>query len=441
MLRHFQEYITKQKLVSREDCVLLAVSGGIDSMVMCRLFHEAGIPFVMAHCNFKLRGKESDVDESFVRHAAKQYKVKCFVKAFDTKRFMKLQKVSLQMAARELRYKWFEEVRKKEGCTYIATAHHRSDAIETFFINLLRGSGIKGLRGILPKQGKIIRPLLFAKRNEIKDFAGKNKIMFREDSSNASDKYLRNKIRHKLIPLLSELNPEAEMNIENTIERIKQTEALIQLVFEKDKKRIVKSGKGFITIDIKGLKNLAYTELFLYLFLNPSGFSGGIINDIADALYAQPGKQFYSDKYMLTRDRTKMILVKKSTTQKREFLVKPNTKGISSPLNLVFSKIKNYPGIKLKTGAEVALLNMQHLEFPLKIRTWQAGDWFIPFGMKGKKKLSDFYTDNKFSVIDKENTWLLCSGNNIVWVIGHRIDYRYKIEKNTREIFKVELCS
>ena len=448
MLNLFNSYIAKEKLFLKTDKILLTVSGGMDSIVMCELFHKAGLKFGIAHCNFQLRGDESEGDENFVEALAEKYKVQFHSVSFDTSAFAKKNKVSIQVAARQLRYQWFDEIREQFDYKYIATAHHKNDSIETFFINLVRGTGIAGLHGILPKQNHIIRPLLFSTREHIEVFAKKSKLKHREDSSNASDKYVRNKIRHQLIPLLKELNPNIEQTISEDIQRLSNTEKVYKKEIENKRSKIVKEDKSTIRLSIKELKKLEPLEAYLFEFLYPIGFNSATVDEIISSLNSQSGKQFFSATHRLIKDREFLIIEphKVSSSKYQEsgqkkdanYSIKKNQKKISiEDFEILFSSIisKNH---KLKVSDNFANIDFDKLEFPLEIRKWKKGDTFYPLGMKGKKKLSDFFIDKKLSIPQKENVWLLTSNNQIVWAIGLRMDERFKITHKTTKIYFVE---
>ncbi len=441
MLESFLKYIKEQKLIDPSDKILLAVSGGVDSVVLCKLLHQAKIKFAIAHCNFTLRGEESDEDELFVEGLAEQYNVAFHSISFDTNSFAKKNKLSVQVAARELRYKWFDEIKTQFNFTLIATAHHQDDSIETFFINLLRGSGIRGLHGILPKQGDIIRPLLFVNKVEIETFAKKNKLKFRRDSSNNTDKYLRNKIRHKLIPLLNTINPSANKNIADTIENLREVEAIYLKSIEKKKLKIVEEKNGLVKISIKELEKLKPLSAYLFEYLYPLGFNSKMIDDILESLNSESGKQFFSGTHRLIKDRNYLII---STNEKiidsKNINIIVSQKEIKVGSNkIVFKKMLHSKKVDLKVSKDIAQIDFEKLKFPLQLRKWEHGDTFHPIGMKGKKKLSDFFIDQKFSLIEKENTMVLISDNKIVWIVGHRIDDRFKITDKTKQIYFANL--
>ncbi len=437
MLKEFTAFIKQNDLITANDKVLLTISGGIDSVVMAELFSRAGFDFAIAHCNFSLRGDESDAEALFVKDLAiKKYKKNFFTKRFDTALYSKQNKLSIQEAARNLRYEWFEEIMSKHGFDYIATAHHRDDQIETFFINLLRGTGISGLTGISIKQNHIIRPLLFAKRDEIVDFANKAKIPFRTDSSNASNKYLRNKIRHKLIPLLESLNPQFSDTITNSIFNLKNTETIYRKYLEQISP-VEKTEAGQIVISIKNLLKLIPLPHFLFEYISQYGFNITDCYDICKSLSAISGKQFFSKTHCLLIDREKILIEPLNPTYVNEvYIIEEETKSLEYPIKLKISTIHNSNN-NLNSGKNTAMIDFDKVKFPLILRKWGKGDYFCPLGMKSRKKLSDFFIDNKISRFEKSKIWLLCSQKKIVWIVGYRLDERFKVEPRTNLIYKI----
>lgn len=450
--KHFESFINQEKLFSVQDNILLAVSGGIDSIALCELFYQSGLRFGIAHCNFQLRGDESDGDEALVKALAEKHQVPFHTISFKTAAFAKKNKLSIQVAARDLRYNWFEEIRAQHHYKYIATAHHQDDSIETFFINLTRGTGISGLHGILPKQGNIIRPLLFTTKDEISTYVKKHKLNFREDSSNASDKYLRNNIRHHLIPLLKELNPNVENALASTIHHLQDVEQVYKTAIEQNRKKIVKRfttdnhQEGAYSISIKHLQQLKPVETYLYEFLKPFNFNANTVKEIIHSFEKGSGKQFLSGTHRLIKDRDSLLIEKTesktASKSKKIATLRINKKQetlISTFLSLRLKKESKPANYKVPQSNAIAALDVEKLKFPLEVRKWQQGDAFQPLGMKGQKKLSDFFIDKKLSLPQKEQTWVLCSENNVVWVIGHRIDDRFKITEKTSQIYLVEL--
>jgi tRNA(Ile)-lysidine synthase len=442
MLDGFKNFIRKEKLFDEEDKILLAVSGGVDSAVMAELFRSSGYKFAIAHCNFQLRGKESDEDEKFVRKMAKRYGIPFFIQSFPTSKYAKGMGISLQMAARDLRYEWFGEILRMEGYRFVATAHHLDDQAETFLINLLRGTGISGLHGILPKHGTLLRPMLFTGRDEILKFAKRNKIDFREDSSNRSDKYLRNRIRRHVIPLLEKINPEFPSAIRETISHLRDFEKIGNLMVNEVRDQITQREKERILINIDAIRRLRPLETFAWELLSPYGFNRSVTGDILKSLNRSSGKTFLSETHRLTRDRKTLILepVEKDIHPICYKVIDfKSSKKLTVPVSLFFRKIKKSEITVIPVSRYEASLDLHKITFPLTIRKWAPGDAFHPFGMNGRKKLSRFFIDEKLSLPDKENTWLLCSGDKIAWVIGHRIDHSFRITSKTREILRVTM--
>jgi tRNA(Ile)-lysidine synthase len=439
MLNAFTKYIQQEKLFSAKDKILLAVSGGIDSVVLCEMFHKAGFKFGIAHCNFGLRADESDGDEAFVEALAEKYDVSFHATAFDTSAFAKKNKLSIQAAARELRYQWFENIRENFNYKFIATAHHSDDSIETFFINLIRGTGISGLHGILPKQGNIIRPMLFTNKEKITSFTKKSKLKYREDSSNASDKYVRNKLRHKIIPELKKINPSIESAIAQNIKHLRDVELIYKKAIESERKIINKENEDRKIIPISSLKKLKPLSPYLFEFLYPLGFNSSVIEKIILSLDNTSGKQFFSETHRLIKDRSELIIERIRETKEELILISQDQKELrSAEFRLKFKAFKADQNKKIKMTAGTANLDYDKLFFPLEIRKWQKGDVFYPLGMKGKKKLSDLFIDKKLSLDQKENIRILTSEGKIVWVIGMRLDDRFKITDKTKKIYCVE---
>lgn len=436
MVEEFKKYVVEKDLLRKKDKTLISVSGGRDSVVLCELFFKSGFPFGIAHCNFQLRGKEANDDEVFVKKLASKYKVKFFTKRFETEKNAKENKLSIQESARSLRYKWFEEIRSKNRFDFIATAHHKDDELETFFINLIRGTGIAGLHGILPKRGNLIRPLLFASREEIDAFVKKNKLQFREDSSNNSDKYLRNKIRHKLLPFLEEMNPSFRHTLSEEIKRLSVVEEIYNLFIEGNKNHFLKGN----SIAIPELKKNKFSSVILYEILKNYHFNSSVSDKVFASLDQESGKQFFSSTHRLVKDREQLIITKLNSDKKQKtHTTSEKTKALASPVGMEFSKVLNTKKYKFSNRAEIACVDFHKLSFPLEIRKWKEGDYFFPLGMNKRKKISDFFIDNKLSIPEKENTWLLCSQGKIVWVAGYRIDNRFKVTEQTTHIYVVKL--
>ena len=432
MLTKFQNHINQNLPFLKEKRLLLAVSGGVDSMVLLYLCRQLDLSFAVAHCNFQLRGDESDDDEDFVKSQTDKLQIPIFIKIFDTKTFAEKEKSSIQVVARKLRYEWFDTLLKNNNYDYIITAHHLNDSLETFLINFTRGSGLDGLTGIPQQNGNIIRPLLVFSRNEIEVFAKENNLEWREDSSNASDNYLRNKLRHNVIPVLKELNPSLLSSFEKTIANLKQAQSLVD-----DASRIVYRK---VVADINFQKRINLTELmqlpnyqaYLFQWLEPFGFSDW--DSIKDLASAQSGKQVFSETHVLLKDRNELIVFPKQESEKTTlFLIEKDQKEVKFPIKMVFSKVDDISN----QATNVIFVDEDMLKFPLEIRKWQEGDWLYPHGLNGKKKLSKFFKDEKYSLLDKSSTWLLCSENQIVWVVGKRMDERFKVTEQTTKILKI----
>ena len=436
--RSFRNYIEKENLFLRSDAILLAVSGGLDSATMSHLFYLAKFKFAIAHCNFHLRGKDSDKDNLFVQQLAEKYNVPFFSKDFDTTGYATHKGISIEMAAREQRYQWFAELLEKEHYKYIATAHHLDDNIETVFLNLLRGTGFAGLHGILPKQQNIIRPLLFASRDEIEQYSKTEKLTHQKDTTNDSNLYRRNFIRHEIIPVFKKINPAFAKTMQANIERFKEAEKIIQRDFEKNIHSLIHQEKEQIHISISKLQQLKSEKIYLFEILNKYGFQSSVVDDIADSLNNISGKIFYSPTHRLIKDREYLLLESiKYISEENKFLIQQNDRKINTPVKLIIEHFPNKNHV-ISKSKQIASVDFDKLKFPLTLRKWKKGDSFFPFGMDNKKKLSDFFIDQKFSLTEKENTWLLCSGNKIVWIISHRMDNRFRITEKTKTIYTIK---
>jgi len=438
MIHAFLKNISKNQLCSKDDKILLAVSGGMDSVCLSYLCKEAELSFGIAHCNFKLRGTESDQDEVFVKSLAEQLGVSFYSQAFDTASYAKDHKASIQMAARNLRYEWLEKIRQEGQFTFIATAHHLNDSIETVLYNFSKGCGIRGLHGILSKNQNIIRPILFASRAEIAEYVKAHGIDYREDASNASDKYSRNFIRHQIIPKLKELNPSFEKSTAETIEKIKETEFLFQQIVNQYKEDVVEENIDHSIIHYKKLPDEAASTL-LFEILNPFGFNSAQIKMMLETDH-QSGISFYSDSHILLLDREHFLLKKNEPPKQVTLNVKENEEAIFiKDKMIVFEKLTSIPS-PIPTSPLQAILDFEKLTFPLQIRPWKAGDIFQPIGMNGKhQKIQDFLTHKKLSRFEKEEVHVLESAGQICWVLGMRIDERFKVVDTTKTCFHVQI--
>jgi tRNA(Ile)-lysidine synthase len=433
MFLKFQNHLSSHFPFLQKAKILIAVSGGLDSMVLVDLISKTKIEFAVAHCNFQLRNDESNEDEDFVKSYCEENSIHGFFQKFDTKQFAEDEKLSIQVAARKLRYEWFYELLATENFDFVSTAHHLDDQLETFLINFSRGTGLDGLGGIPSQNDKIIRPLLIFSRVEIEIFAEENMLKWREDSSNAFDKYVRNKIRHHIVPVLKELNPSFLDSFENTIQNLNQAQSLVDDASRIVYRKVVRDVNSQKIVDLNELLQLPNYQAYLYQWLKPFGFSAW--QDIYDLVEAQSGKQIFSEHFRLVKDRETLIIEPKSDKIFDEYLINENQSELNFPLKLTFCNVSDITISNSKTIFVAA----DALKFPLKLRKWQEGDYFYPFGMNGKKKLSKFFKDEKFSIIDKENAWLLCSENQIVWLVGKRLDDRFKVNENTQTIIKIQL--
>ena len=435
MLQKFQNHLLHnfQFLIGKK--LLLATSGGIDSMVMLSLFQQLDYEIAIAHCNFQLRGVDSFSDQNFVKDYANENEIPVFITQFDTTAFAEDYKVSTQVAARELRYNWFYELAETEDYDYILTAHHADDNLETFLINLSRGTGLDGLTGIPEQNEKVVRPLLAFSQKELADYAELHNVQWREDSSNASDKYLRNKIRHHLVPMLKELNPNFLSSFTTTQSYLQDAKDMVEDATIMVYQQVASQEEDKITFDLKKLLKLPNYKSYLYQWLNEFGFSAW--EDIYDLVNSQSGKFVYAPEYRLLKDRETLILSPfYYVNEKEEFLITADQKVVNVPLNMTFSSAAEMTIVSNKT----IFVDSDKLDYPLVLRRWNEGDQFQPFGMDGKsKKLSKFFKDEKLSLLEKEKIWLLCSNDNIVWVIGLRQDERFKIKNTTKNIIKIEL--
>lgn len=451
LFNQFIKNIQQQYLFQKNDYLLLAVSGGADSVALCELCFQAGFHFQIAHCNFQLRGEESVRDEKFVEKLAEKYSTKVFVKGFDTKAYAEEKRISIQVAARELRYAWFEELldnRKLSTSspplpTWLLTAHHANDNIETLLMNFFKGTGIKGLQGILPKQGKIIRPLLFAKREEIELFNRENKLDFVEDSSNTSDKYTRNYFRHQLIPSVEKVFPKTEDNLIKNIARFSEIEILYQQSIDQHKKKLLEQKGNETHIPVLKLLKSKPLKTIVYEIIKDFSFTSHQTDEVVNLLKSESGKYISSISHKIIKNRNWLIIASVNTLQANHVLIHESDHKVDFELGALKLKMNHYEinqtsNIKRQTSEMTATLDAANITFPLLLRKWKQGDYFYPLGMQKKKKLSRFFIDQKISVADKEKIWLIESNKRIVWIIGKRIDDRFKITDKTKKILTIE---
>ena len=432
MLTNFKNHISNTFPALKGKKILIACSGGLDSVVLSRLFKELNYDISLAHCNFSLRGKESDEDEKFVILLADKLSIPIFNKKFNTKAYKIKHKLSTQVAARQLRYQWFEEVCTEHSFDYLATAHHLDDDLETFLINLSRGTGLRGLIGIPLINDKIIRPFLNFPRADILQYAKEKNSPWREDSSNQTSDYLRNKLRIEVIPRLKEVDHNLLNGFHQTQKYLNDSMALVNDYMALIKNLVVDETEDGFEIDVLKLQDLPNTNALLYELLAPFGFTAW--DDISDLLTAQSGKQIFSESHRILKNRKSLLLVENSFVHNEEtYTIKESDTVIDTPINLKIEQVDKTSDYT----PSIVYLDLQKLNFPLQLRKWREGDSFYPFGMKGKKKLSKFFKDEKLSLVAKEKTWVLTSGNHIVWIVGMRSDHRFKVENQTKKILKI----
>lgn len=497
LLQQFTSFITKESLFSQKDRLLLAVSGGVDSVVLCELCQQAGYDFIIAHCNFQLRGEESERDEAFVKELGKKYNKEVLVKRFDTQEYASNKKVSIQVAARELRYAWFNEVVSRESSgvspeapikiekgkrtdnnkldnilsnpnhagsvtddsrltpdddspltthhspirSYLLTAHHLDDNIETVLMNFFKGTGIAGLRGILPKQGKIIRPLLFAKKEDLKTFAVENKLSWVEDSSNETDKYARNYFRNQIIPLIETRYPEALHNLGDNLSRFRDIELLYQQSIEQHKKKLLEYKGSEVHIPVLKLKKAAPLLSVVYEIIKDYGFSAAQSDDVIELLDSETGRYIASLTHRIIKNRNWIIISPVQSGQAAHILIENTDHAVVFEKGKLSFQLSQEAPFPVQQDKHIAWLDAAHITFPLLLRKWKTGDYFYPLGMQKKKKVARFLIDAKLSKTDKEQVWVIESNKKIVWIVGHRIDDRFKISPHTKQLLRITLSS
>jgi tRNA(Ile)-lysidine synthase len=442
LVNKFKEYIKSENLFQPKDRLLLAVSGGVDSVVLCELCKEAGFDFIIAHCNFQLRGEESTRDENFVKELGKKYWVEVLIKKFDTNDYVLQTKKGIQEAARDLRYEWFNELIGRQSSVvgrHILTAHHANDNIETVLMNFFKGTGINGLHGILPKQGKLIRPLLFAKKEELKTFAEEHNLSFVEDASNITDKYTRNYFRNQLIPDLQKVFPQVENNLTDNIQRFKEIEVLYRQSIESHKKNLLEQKGAEVHIPVLKLLKSEPLSTIVYEIIKDFGFTAHQTPEVIALIESESGKYIQSSTHKIIKNRKWLIISPNQSLGAQNILIEKEDKEIlfnGGKINL-----KNFLSVnqQLSTVNSVVQLDADEIIFPLLLRKWKQGDYFYPLGMDKKKKLSKFFIDQKLSMTDKENTWVIEMNKKIIWVVGMRIDNRFKITPATKNILQLSL--
>jgi tRNA(Ile)-lysidine synthase len=436
MVQKFREFFKKRNLL--QSTFLAAVSGGIDSVVLCELCRQSGIQFSIAHCNFQLRGEESQGDEQFVRDLATKYGVDVQVKHFDTNAYAEQQKISIQEAARELRYGWFVELRKSMGFSATLLAHHADDNIETLMMNFFRGTGLRGLTGM--PEGNLdekffLRPLLKVRRAEITQFAKDNGLHWGEDSSNASSKYTRNFFRNELLPAIRKVYPQVDDNLLSTIDRLKKTDALYNIALEEIKKKVCQTSGSEIRIPILKLLKYEHTSL-IYEIISDYGFGEKQVEEVIKLSAAPSGKFIENDTHQIIKHRNWFIIAPK-TERTNTITVDGGTANVSFKPGQLQLKIVGREAFRLQKKQEIAQLDTRNIEYPLLLRKWRQGDYFYPLGMLKKKKLGRFLIDQRLPKNEKENVWVLESNRKILWIVGMRIDDRFKVTESTKEVLVI----
>mgnify|MGYP006280630419 CR=1 FL=1 len=436
MTGQFEEYRKLNQLFSSHNSILLAVSGGIDSMVMLHLFIKANYNISVAHCNFRLRGAESDEDERFIEELCRTHNLRFYKKRFHTTKYASDKGISIQMAARDLRYEWLRQVRKEDDIDLLATGHNLNDNAETILINMSRGTGISGLTGIKSKSAYIIRPVLFASRQMIREYADQNSITFREDSSNIQTKYTRNKIRHKIIPVLEQINPSVIHSIGQTSEYLSSAFTIYEQAVTSKIGEIVSRENNKSCIELKHIKNLEPLDTWIYEIFKQWNFGRLQVKDIIRLTDAATGKQLFSSTHILTRDRNRIIITGRYNDERKIFTLHSLDDLRSCPLteSALIIPAEEFHILK---DPDYACLDADLVMFPLTLRLWEDGDYFHPLGMDGKKKISDLLIDLKIPVPEKKDVFVLETGGRIAWVLGIRTDNRFKVTDSTREVLLI----
>ena len=439
MQQKVQSYIERQQLLTPKARVIVGVSGGTDSVVLLHILHTLGYECVVAHCNFHLRMEESNRDEEFVRALSRTMKLPFYNIDFDTVSYADRHGISIEMAARDLRYEWFHDLLKKLDAQAIAVAHHADDSIETMLMNLVRGTGLRGLSGIRPRNKKVVRPLLCCNRQELENYLIHYDLEHVEDSTNASVDYQRNKFRNEVLPLLEEINPSLRQTLYESLKRFEGTTAIYAQAIDTIREKIAETAVGLTKLNIDIIKQQVHIPTVMYEILHPYGFSGATIEQVTENLDAISGKTFYSDTHRLIKDRKYLIMSPKDDDTVDEYYITQPDAVIDQPFGLQLKTLKLTPDFSISRSAKRVHIDASKLAFPLQLRRWREGDVFYPFGMKQRKKVSDFFIDNKLSLLEKEQSWLLVSGNDIVWIVGQRLDDRFRITAETTEVVELSI--
>ncbi len=448
LLQQFKQYIQKENLFQPTDRLLLAVSGGVDSVVLCEMCKQAGYDFIIAHCNFQLRGEDSKRDETFVRSLSEKYGVAVLVKKFETTQIAAAEKKSIETTARDLRYHWFYELtgpaqpmtdNRQPAPGFIVTGHHADDNIETVVMNFFRGTGIAGIRGMLPKQGKIVRPLLFARRAALESFAANTQLAFVTDATNFENDYTRNFFRNQIIPLVKETYAEAEKNVLKNIHRFAETEQLYQQAIEQHTKKLLEKKGNEIHIPVLKLLKVKPLHTVLFEIIKQVGFTSRQVDDAMALLQSDTGKYIQSATHRIIKNRNWLIITPNRTTEAQHILIEEGDSNISFEKGILQIERHSIDHHQPSCDSHIAQLNASEIKFPLLLRKWKQGDYFYPLGMDKKKKLSRFFIDQKLSLTQKENVWVIEMDKKIIWVVGMRIDNRFKIKDSTQQIITLTL--
>ena len=441
MLDAVRHFIEEHALFSIEnDPILVAVSGGLDSVVLLDVLHKLGAQVAVAHCHFGLRGEDADADEQFVRKLAKQYGLPYFAEFFRTKEYAEQEGISTQMAARLLRYRWFEQVRESQGLAAIATAHHQRDQAETMILNLTHGTGLAGLHGIQVKNGRVVRPLLGLGRDDLHDYLAERGLRWREDASNDSPVYQRNLLRMEVLPVLREINPNLDQTMAATAERVGGAEEIVRRYVEETAAQARRNEAEATYLNIGTLQKTAATAVVLHELLRPFGFSWPVVKDVVAAFGGESGRRFDSPTHRLVKDREHLVITPRRLTQFGTFqLAAGQTDLLADGMRLKAELHDDAKHFIIPRSKSTAALDADKLKFPLTLRRWQEGDWFMPLGMKGKKLLSDFLIDQKVPLNLKDEVRVLTSADGkICWVVGWRVDERFKVEDATERVLTVQ---
>ena len=448
MKQKISDYISKHSLLSRDALHLVALSGGADSVALLRILRDLDYQIEAAHCNFHLRGAESDRDEAFVRQLCDSLGIKLHLIHFDTETYASVHQVSIEMAARDLRYGYFHSLCKDIGAETVCVAHHRDDAVETFLMNLLRGSGIHGLTGIRPKNGQIVRPLLCVGRQDILDYLHSIGQDYVTDSTNLESIVLRNKLRLQVLPLLKQLNPKAVENIDKTANYLREAEKVYNAYFAADPDRgqvpvrnnpaqMADRYLSPVRIPLDEIAKQPSAECFLHEWLSPYGFNPSQIAQILDDLTGESGREFLSATHTLLIDRSQLVLEPKQAEIKP--LRIPEAGNYRFSPEILFS-VKLTDDLSISKSEECATLDAANIQFPLTVRQVAPGDAFCPFGMEGRKLVSDFLTDRKISLLEKRRQLVVTAANgDIIWLVGQRTDHRYRITASTHQVLSITL--